>query len=262
MSKLGVLVLSCDRYSSLWNLFFTRWERFWPECPYPVYLLSNQIECERSGVITLMTGEDLDWSSNLLSALDQIPQDNLLLMMDDAPLNATVDGLAFERLYKRFQNEGLNYLNLKSSPAPNGIGDAEMGELLPGSLYRTALIPCIWKKGVLRNLAIQGETAWHFEILGSERSDQIPNFRSMRYPFFDFLHCIIRGKLDRRAAKILMNNGELQLLDFPIMTLREQASLRLRELRSRMLTILIPSKLRRGLRVFYYRYLVGKGRIV
>lgn len=262
MSDLGVLVLSCDRYRGLWDLFFTRWERFWPECPYPVYLLSNQIDYDRTGVSTVKTGKDLDWSSNLLNVLDRLPQDNLLLMMEDAPLDAPVDGLAFERMYKRFQNEGLNYLNLKASPAPNGVCDIEMGELLPGSLYRTALIPCIWKKDVLKKLAIRGETAWHFEILGSERSDHIPKFWSTKSPSFSFLHCIVRGKLDRRAARILMENGELQSLGFPIMTLREQISLRLRELRSRIFTILIPSRLRRDLRGYFYRNIVGKGRIV
>lgn len=262
MSELGVLVLSCDRYSSLWDLFFTRWEKFWPKCPYPVYLLSNQIDYERTGVTTVKTGEDLDWSSNLLNALDQIPQDNLLLMIEDAPLDAMVNSAAFEGLYRRFQNEHLNYLNLKASPAPNGVIDAELGDLLPGSLYRTALVPCVWKKDILKMLAIRGETAWQFEILGSERSDRIPNFRSTRHPFFSLLHCIIRGKLDRRAAQKLMENGELQTLTFPIMTLREQVSLRLRELRSRIFTILIPSRLRRDLRSFFYRNIVGKGRIV
>lgn len=262
MSDLGVLVLSCDRYHSLWNLFFSRWERFWPECSYPLYLLSNQLDYERSGVTTLKTGEDLDWSTNLLNVLEQIPQDNLLLMIEDAPIDAMVDGADFERLYRRFKKESLNYLNLKSSPAPNGLSDADMGELNPGTLYRTALVPCLWKKEVLKALLIRGETAWHFEILGADRSDHFTNFRSTRQPFFRLLHCIIRGKLDRRAAKKLQETGELQEIGFPIMSRREQTSLHLRELRSVIFSVIVPSRLRRNLRTFYYRSIVANGRIV
>ncbi len=262
MNNLGILVLSCDRYYSLWDLFFSRWERFWPECPYPIYLLSNQLEYKRLNVLTLKTGEDIDWSSNLLNVLDKIPEDNLLVMIEDAPLDALVDGTAFERLYKRFQNEQLNYLNLKASPVPDGFSDTEMGELLPGSLYRTALIPCIWKKDILATLAIRGETAWHFEILGSERSDNLPNFRSLHRPFFNLLHCIIRGKLDRRAADSLLKSSELQNINFPIMTHYEQILLLAREIRGRIFTTLIPSKLRRKLRAYLYGKFIGKGRVV
>lgn len=262
MTDLGVLVLSCDRYRDFWDLFFSRWERFWPECPYPVYLLSNQVDYERSGVATVKTGEDYDWSSNLLIVLDQIPHNNLLLMIEDAPLNAMVDGIAFEKLYKRFLDEQLNYLNLKASPPPNGLKDTEMGELLPGLLYRTSLVPCLWKKDVLKSLAVRGETAWHFEILGAERSDRFLNFRATQRPFFSLLHCVIRGKLDRRAARVLQSNGELHALDFPVMSHREQTLLKIRELRGRIFKLLVPSIFRRNLRAFYYRRLVGKSRII
>jgi hypothetical protein len=261
VNNLCILVLSCDRYCGLWDLFFTRWERFWPSCPYPVCLITNQMEYDRPGVITIKTGDDIDWSTNLLKVLEGIPQENLLLMIEDAPLDSMVNGQDFARLYGRFQLEDLNYLNLKSSPAPNGVCDIDMGDLLPGTLYRAALVPCLWKKQVLKSLAIRGETAWHFEILGSERSDEFSNFRSTRRPFFKLLHCIIKGKLDRRAAQKLRKNEELQLIDFPLMTLGEQYSLYLRECRSYIFNILVPSMLRRSLRTIYYRLISREGRI-
>jgi hypothetical protein len=262
VSDLGVLVLSCDRYRGLWDLFFSRWQRFWPDCRYPIYLLSNSVDYDRPGVITVKTGEDRDWSTNLLTVLDQIPHSDLLLMIEDAPLSQQVDSKAFDRLYERYLKEGVNYLNMKAAPPANGSLDDEMGEVLPGSLYRTALVPCIWKKDVLKALTVRGETAWHFEILGANRSDQFPNFRSLRRPFFGLLHCVIRGKIDRRAAAVLQVNDELRSLGFPVMSRSEQLSLRLRELRSLVLTRLIPSKLRRSVRSFVYSRIIGSGRVV
>lgn len=251
MSDLGVLVLSCDRYNSLWDLFFSRWERFWPECPYPVYLLSNQINYIRPGVSTLKTGKDIDWSSNFLNALEQIPQGNLLLMIEDAPLDSMVDTKVFDRLYGRFHNERLNYLNLKSSPAPNGITDAEMGDLLPGTLYRTALVPCLWKKDILKHIVIHGETAWQFEILGADRSDHFLNFRSTRRPFFRFLHCIIRGRIDRRAWKVLQRSNELNNIDFQVMTRSEQIKLVAIEIRSNIFNLIIPDRYKKYIRKIF-----------
>jgi hypothetical protein len=76
------------------------------------------------------------------------------------------------------------------------------------------------------------------------------------------LHCVIRGKIDRRAAAVLQVNDELRSLGFPVMSRSEQLSLRLRELRSLVLTRLIPSKLRRSVRSFVYSRIIGSGRVV
>jgi len=40
--KIAVLVVSCDKYADLWPPFFQLFLRFWPECPFSVYLISNQ----------------------------------------------------------------------------------------------------------------------------------------------------------------------------------------------------------------------------
>lgn len=262
MRDLGIVVLSCDRYNSLWDLFFSRWERYWPDCPYSIYLICNHMKYDRPGVQAIRIGDDLDWSSNLLSVLDKISHENLLLMMEDAPLDKLVDGGKFSELYNRFKLENLNYINLKASPKFDVQQDEDIGVLLPGTLYRAALVPCLWRKCVLQSLLIQGETAWQFEILGSERSDRFDKFMSLKKPLFCLLHCIIQGKVDRRAARKLSLMNEMNKINFPVMTVFQQFLLMVRELRSLVFFLVVPTSMRRNIRELYYKYIVGDGRVV
>lgn len=248
--ELAILVLSCDKYSELWDLFFNRWKKYWPDCNYPLYLLSNISLYQSSGVINLNTGIDVDWSSNLMISLDMIEEENVLLMMDDAPLNAMVDNDEFSYFIKYFLDKKLNYLNMKSSPKPNNNLDQKIGELLPGTLYRTAIVPCLWKKNILKDLLITGETAWSFEIAGSERSNKFQGFNSTINPFFNLMHCVIRGKIDRRVWKELKKNGEEKNLKFPIMSIEEQINFMYRQLVSKLFNMIVPNKYKKNIRKF------------
>ncbi len=40
----AVLVVSCDNYSDVWSPFFELYSRFWPDCPFNTYLISNTKE--------------------------------------------------------------------------------------------------------------------------------------------------------------------------------------------------------------------------
>lgn len=262
MSKLAILVLSCDKYSGLWDLFFSRWHKFWPDCEHSVYLLSNQKCFGDQRVKSICTGEDKDWSSNLLLALDRIEADNILLMIEDAPLDVKVANAEFTALYARYCLEGMNYLNLKAEPPPCKGMDPQIGTVPPGALYRAALVPSIWNKEVLRELLVPGESAWQFEIRGSERSDKFDGFFSLRHRFFHWVHCVIQGKLDLRAASKLEISGELDKVQFPQMTKKEYIWCRIQEFRGLMLRLLIPYQWRRTVRNYYYHYCAKKSKLI
>ena len=39
-NKFAILIVSCDKYSDLWDPFFKLFFKFWPDCPFNIYLLS------------------------------------------------------------------------------------------------------------------------------------------------------------------------------------------------------------------------------
>ena len=60
----AVLVLSCDKYSDLWSPFIRQFKKFFPFEGYKIYLGSNLVACTEVGIIPILSGEDVDWSTS------------------------------------------------------------------------------------------------------------------------------------------------------------------------------------------------------
>ena len=41
MQDMCILVVSCDKYADCWTPFSDCMRKFWPYCPYPVYLCTE-----------------------------------------------------------------------------------------------------------------------------------------------------------------------------------------------------------------------------
>jgi hypothetical protein len=78
-----VLVSSCDAYSDAWPPFFALLNRYWPDCPFPIYLISNHQPGKFDGVTSITLGQDRHWASNMLQVLDQLPFEQFLYFQED-----------------------------------------------------------------------------------------------------------------------------------------------------------------------------------
>ena len=47
-------------------------KKYWPDCPFPVFIVSNYEEIHDDSVIFLKVGEDKAFASNLKKALEMI----------------------------------------------------------------------------------------------------------------------------------------------------------------------------------------------
>ena len=253
-SEVAILTVSCDKYQCWWDIFFNRLEKYWPDNRLVKYLLTNQIEYERVGVTNIATGDDLDWSSNLLFALDHIAEETILLMLEDAPLAEAVDSDAFQSHIDAFARLEMDYLNLKASPKPVRFDADVYGIYPPDLLYRAALVPCIWKKSTLRELLLRGESAWQFEIRGSARSARFARFYALHQPFFKILHCVIEGVVDRTAYRALRATGEIEAVNFRQMGIGHALSLATKVAVSRAASAIL-GKQKTRLRRLYFTYI-------
>ena len=252
-ADVAMLVVSCDKYKCWWDIFFARLDKYWPANGLKTYLLSNGVGYVRAGVTNICTGVDLDWSSNLLFALDRIDEDIVLLMLEDAPLAADVDVQAFSNHLESFARLEMAYLNLKASPKPVKSPAVGYGAYPSDLLYRASLVPCLWKKTVLQELLLRGESAWQFEIRGSARSSRFDNFYALYKPFFRILHCVIEGRVDRSAYRVLKATGEIENVNFKQMAVPHALSLATKVAISRAAGMILgkhKSKLRR----LYFSY--------
>lgn len=74
---------SYDGCSDIWDVFFDIWEKFWEDCHYPVYLVTNEKNYSRKNVIVLKTGKEINWFFRTIASLEQMKEKYVLFMLED-----------------------------------------------------------------------------------------------------------------------------------------------------------------------------------
>lgn len=176
----SILVPSCDKYADLWTPFFAFKNKFWKDCPYPVFLSSNTLNFTEPGVALVHTGKPQDWSTEIKNALLQIDSTYLLLILEDYFIYETVNQADISRLFEIAEKEKVDFLRIGCYPSRyNSYWPYEplseydgIAEIKPGAKYRINLQTAIWNKQSLLELLLTNENPWEFEINGSKRANE------------------------------------------------------------------------------------------
>ena len=247
----AVLVVSCDGYKDLWGPCITLFKKFWKNCPYPVYLVSNTIAADFPGIKPIKTGSDISWSDNLLIALDAIPEEYVLLYIEDLFLIQEVDSPSIEQLISRCMQEHWNYLRLNPTPQGDERIDDHVSIISPGSVYRSSVVFSVWNKSTLRQLLRPGESAWDFEEIGTQRTDAYDGFHASNKILLHACNTVIKGVWELKALKTIQKLGiQPDLNARRIMTLAEQAKWKLKLLRS-LFFHLLPHGMKRKVKAMF-----------
>jgi hypothetical protein len=255
MDNLCFLVLSCDKYKMFWSVFFDRFEKYYPDNVSNIYLLSNKEEFAHEKVKTIKTVEDFDWSTNVLIALDKIPEKYVLLMLEDIPLCQPVNSKRLRNIYEEFSKSSGKYLNLKSSPKPKTGKNTNsyFGELPNNVSYRAALVPAIWRKDELYELLVHGETAWQFEIRASKSISDRCGYYSCEQRELNFHHLMIKGRITLTAYLRYLDKTERKKLCLPVNNILQETILYIAYIRSKTLRYLLPKWLLFWMRTKIYK---------
>lgn len=251
--KFAVLVVSCDKYADLWKPFFQSFRRFWPDCPFAVYLLSNKIGTDLPQVKNVLIGDDVSWSDNLIKGLKSLKEEYVFLFLDDLFLRDFVKTEEVSKIFNWIAESKANYVKMSPLDRPDKPYNELVGVVAKRKSYRISSIVCIWKKSFLLELLKSGESAWHFEIYGSVRSDAYDDLYSTWKNYFPVINCVIKGKWQRGAVNKLRSWGiDVDLSKREIMSFKETAIFYLKQLRSSTLN-LVPAKYRRSIKDFILR---------
>ena len=244
----AILIVSCDSYRDLWGPCITLLQRFWIDCPYKVYLLSNQIAADFKGITPITTGKDISWSDNVLYALDQIPETYVFLYIEDLLLKSPAKSSTITTLIQRLMDEGGNYLRLNPTPAADKPLDDTIGTISQGTVYRSSVVMSVWKKSTLKDLLIPGENAWEFEEKGTERTDKYSQFYASTTELMPVCNTIIKGVWETNAFHTITSLGiSPDLSSRRVMNGKEQLLWKLKTLRSTIFHLL-PSGMRRSVK--------------
>lgn len=222
---LSLVIVSCDRYSDVWPAFFSSFWRFWSDCPYPIYLGTNDLVHTDPRVHTVRTGNDSSWGENTRKLVEQVGSPYLLLMLEDFFVRRRVVTEEVERCFLALKKLEGGYLRLKPFPKPDhGVpGFPEIGEIKHGAPYRSALQAAIWRKDVLLSMLLDGESAWDMELLGSRRSDSLTTaFYATWKPVLVYEAGVTKGKWLPWAYRLCRElNVPVDLSTRPVMSSRE-----------------------------------------
>ena len=225
VSECTVLVASCDAYSDLWPPYFALLRKHWSDCPFPIALITEEKRPVIEGVYPLCLGTGSDWSSLMLKALEAIETPYILLSLEDFFLRRNVNNHRIISLLESMKRERLNMLRLIPRPAPpvRRTRAEEYGVLPMNAPYRVSTQAALWRVGVLHSLLVAGETAWQFEVHGSERSGKFDGFAAVWRTAFPYRHhAIERGRWFPWAAlRFRYRNIGVDLGARPIMSAGE-----------------------------------------
>ena len=254
--KVSILISSCDKFKDLWPIFSFYFEKNWLDCELNKYFLSNNEKSNIYGFKSINVGEDLSWSSNLRKALDQIPTDYVLIMLEDFFIDKKVDNQKFNNIVNDFIDLNGNYLKFLTTPkSPFKSSSHYFNILPPKTLYRSTAVFALWKKSTLLDLLNIDENPWEFEDRASKRSDKYDGFFVVRQNFFKYIHGVVKGKfVNSSYKKIISQHPELQgLLTREVNPLVDEIKLYFINLRHKLFYILVPLTYRRTLKSFFQK---------
>jgi hypothetical protein len=219
-TDLAILVVSCDAFQDVWHPFFACFFKYWPDCPYPIYLGSNFQAYPDSRVHSIRVGTDIDYSSNLRKMLEQVPAEWIIVWIEDRVLSAPVDTIRLQEVINYVVAQQAGYVKLLANHPFAFVQDSrlEVGEISKGTRYRVCMTMGLWNRNTMTKLLCPGESAWALERKGSDRSNDLsekffaPSWYKRSDPLIADVHLIIKGRLLRDGQEFLKQEGLAECL--------------------------------------------------
>ena len=170
----AVLVMSCDAYRDLWTPFFTLFWRYWPDCPFQVYLGTNGLTFDDARVRTLTAG-DHEWGQRLRLHLAEIDSGYVLLLLEDYFFIEPIATQEIVGALCALERLSGTVLRLSPLPGPDSPLDTygSIGEIDRLASYRVSTQAAIWNRSTFLSLLRDNESIWDFERKGSSRSQGV-----------------------------------------------------------------------------------------
>lgn len=265
MSEFAVLISSCDKYADLWEPFFNLFWRYWSDCPYPVYLGSNEQAFEHPKVESILVGKDRDWTFGARKMVEHVNAEYVLIMLEDFFIREPVDTERVCHYIKLLKELKGNLLRLRPPiyrPFERMKDHPELARFIKDSPYIVSLQPTIWRTQWLVSLMRDGESAWDFEIEGTRRANEdFGNYFMLLKdrPIEWKNHVVEKGKWFLTEARRYKDAGiGCDFSRREIMTLSEQILWTIRKKKEVLRNRFIPWTLRKRVRDIGRRIIKGR----
>ena len=249
------MILSCDKYSDLWEQITKNAKEQFSDLGMPIYLVSNLADFRGDNIYVIKTGEDNNWSDSFKSALEKIDESKLLVILDD--IYITKKPLASEvlRCFEILESNQLGTFHARPTPKKrrynNNHGD--WYEFSNNDEY-TANVYAFWDKHSLLSILKSGESAWDFEVYGSRRLNRFYRSGAYNLSLLEMAHLIEKGEWVPEIQEIVKHLRLSISLDTRAISKKSGYSNLLRNLFFNVTLNVLPTGPRRFLLDFFRRF--------
>jgi len=217
MNNTALIVMSTDSYSDVWGVIFHTIKKNWNNIQFDTILITETKQPEIEGV-TVINSPGHHWSEVLFNALELLPYEYVILMLDDMLVIMEVDNDVII--------SAVNFISSDENIACITLGGNDQTRITEhcshqnysivadDSPFRVTTSPSLWRRKSLMHLIDKNESPWQFEINGTKRS------RGGSYRFYNTDKkaintfstwladtAIIRGKWQYSALKYIRSIG-------------------------------------------------------
>jgi hypothetical protein len=208
----AVFICSSDSRHDVLRRILPSVIKFWPDCPYALYVGMNT----RRDLIdraTPVLASASQWRQEFAEQLDQIPEEHVIVLLDDFLLYAQVDQARLTQVVRNTISMGLPYVRLV--PLGRSLAARLMGrqptllrpdlERIPASHpFYCGLQIAIWRKRHLESLLHKQQSIWEFEHQSIPEASHCALTHS---PPIRYRHLIERGRWLPDAPSLLRRAG-------------------------------------------------------
>ena len=211
--SVAVVVSSCDAFFDVWRPFAFFFRKHWADCPFPIFLIVNELRIRSASIQALPVGPDRGWASNMKTALEKLEQPHVLYLQEDYFLDRPVrrEQLAEDFACAFDQNADAFCLRARTKLEPDfqPIND-RFGVVPRNSDGRTRCQTTLWKREAFLKALHEGETAWEMEARGSDRKrDMLAlSYSTREHASLSYLMSgIVRGLWTREGLAMCKEHG-------------------------------------------------------
>ena len=167
--KMTMLILSCDKFSDLWDGHVKQLEEYWPDRKMETYIVTDKKSDKKyANVKILSVGDNVEWSDRLLSVLKIVKTEFVFITLDDYFLIKPVFSEKIKRLLMMMDEYSLDYVRLFKRPTKATkepiIGYTNAFKVDCSQKYSVNLYSGIWKTAFMMNCVAEPLNPWKFEV--------------------------------------------------------------------------------------------------
>lgn len=211
-----IVIPSTTHYSDAWGPFVALFRKFWPDCQFPLTLITDTKTDPWDGDEAIVIGEDRGWCRNLRDGLAQIDAEFVLIMQEDFLLNTAPDVLFIMKALKiLLDNDQADCFRLYPCPGPDILMGDDYGLVRAGAAYRVSCQAAIWRKSAIMEILGHFNTPREFEINGTEFVNRFKTDRQYfsvmrepnKWPLQYYCSAITRGEWTPDSIAFVKSHG-------------------------------------------------------